>query len=129
VAARFEPHPLELLACASLVLDARGREPAQPLHPAGQLVARSLELLQAQQVRTAGAGGARRIRGRDEGEALREDPRQLALELGDLRAQRASRGALADVGLLFTGPFPAPRADRPPPPAARPAEESGTIDH
>ena len=39
VTARFELHPLQQLARATLVLDALGREPAQVLCSAGQVVA------------------------------------------------------------------------------------------
>jgi hypothetical protein len=78
---------------AALVLDALGREPAELLHPARQLIARPLELLQAEQAwphdgAVCGAGRA------DVREPAGHDRRQLALEPSDLRPQRAPRGAL-----------------------------------
>jgi hypothetical protein len=82
---------------AALVLGALGRQPAKLLHATGQLIARSLELLQAEQMRTdeglsCGAG-----RG-DEGKPLGDDRRELALEPCHLRPQRAPGGALALAG-------------------------------
>jgi hypothetical protein len=82
---------------AALVLGALAREPAKLLHAARQLVARSLELLQAEQTR-AGEDLRRGIRRGDEGKPLGDDRRELALELCDLPPQRAPRGALAVVG-------------------------------
>ena len=79
---------------AALVLGAPVGEPAELLHPRGQLIARALELTQAQQARP---GDSRRHRsGRlDVGKAVGDDRRQLALEPCHLRPQRLSRGALA----------------------------------
>jgi hypothetical protein len=79
---------------AALVLGALGRQPAELLDAAGQLIARALERLQAEQARTddVGACAARR---RDVREPRGHDRRKLALEPCDLRPQRAPRGALA----------------------------------
>jgi hypothetical protein len=54
IAARFELHPLQQLARATLVLEALGREPAQIMRVADQPVAQPLQLRQAQQARAAG---------------------------------------------------------------------------
>jgi hypothetical protein len=98
------------------VLVSLRRAPAQVLQATGQVVARLLELLEAENARAcrgaarigAGAardsgalaglrGGARRTRERrDVGESPGNDLRQLALEPSNLCAQRAARGALPD---------------------------------
>ena len=61
----------------------------------GEVVADALELLEAEQARAGvrdarGPGGQARIGGDDGGA-------EVALEVRDLRAQRAPRGALVDV--------------------------------
>jgi len=74
------------------MLAAAGRPPAQLRQAPGQPVACPLKLLEAHQPGPAGRG--RRLHGGDEREALRNDPRELGLELGDLRAQHGARGEL-----------------------------------
>jgi hypothetical protein len=99
VAARLEPHALELLPRTALVLAARAGGAAEFLQARRQPVALELELAEVGQARAA-APSARRGRGRDcrrsaqEGEALRERQRELALEPCDLRLQGGARGAL-----------------------------------
>jgi hypothetical protein len=74
------------------VLSSLLREPAQLLHLARQLIAQPLELLEAEQARAACRRAARD--GADVRKAVRDDRRQLALELCDLVAQRSPRGKL-----------------------------------
>jgi len=82
---------------------------AKLLQAPGQLVARALELPEAQQRRSGRRGRALTRRGdRQVREAGRDDRRQLVLEPRDLRAQRVARGALIDVALCVEwGPVPA----------------------
>jgi hypothetical protein len=87
---------------AALVLGALPREPAKLLHTPGQPVARSLELLQAEQA-WAGEDLLRGIRRGDEGKPLGDDRRELALEPRDLRPQRAPRRALAVASTVRGG--------------------------
>jgi len=81
---------------AALVLGAPVGEPAELLHPRGQLIARALELTQAQQARPDDR--LRHRAGRlDVGKAVGDDRRELALEPCDLVAQRTPRRTLARV--------------------------------
>jgi hypothetical protein len=94
------------------VLVALGNLPAHVLKLAGEPVAQQLEVLEAQQARTArrerrarwdvrGGVRVRRRNGANVRERARDQRRALALELRDLRAQRAARGGLVD---LLRGP-------------------------
>ena len=82
---------------AALVLGAPVRQPAELRDAAREPVARSLELLQAEQ---AGPDVALRCGHRrgDERKPLGDDRRVLVLEPCELGPQRAPRGALADLG-------------------------------
>jgi hypothetical protein len=106
VAARFEPHPFELLVRAALVRVARTDAPLEALELGGQRVARALERAQVEQprkaagnARTRGRGDIRRARRRDVREALGHDRRELTLEARDLLPQRAARRSLRVVAL------------------------------
>ena len=92
VAAGLEAHAFEQDAIALLELGALGDRRTRAAQAPGQIVAEALQLAQAQQPR-AGAAGHRpfRVGARIGGE---EGGGQLALELGDLLAQGASRRAL-----------------------------------
>jgi hypothetical protein len=90
VTSRFALHPLQQLARGCLQLGSRDGRPPRQLHPAGQLVARTLELLQVQQARSAANPMTTTVRTRvcrrgDVRKAVGDDLRQLALEPGDLR--------------------------------------------
>jgi hypothetical protein len=81
------------------VLGAVIGEPAQLVHAGRERVARALELAQAEQAAAAGRPrGARR--GRDVREGVRDDRRELALQVGDLPAQRHARGTLGRPAAL-----------------------------
>jgi len=101
VAARFELHALELLACATFVLGTRGHAGVQLLHARGKQVANALELAEVEQHRTAGARADGRDGGGNEGEAFGDDRGTLALQPGDLRPQRPPGGALVDPPAVF----------------------------
>ncbi len=82
----------------ALVRGACARQRAHVLHAAGERVALALKLREAEQARAAealGAGVARRV-GRDMREPCGDDLRQLALQPGDLPAQRAACRLLVD---------------------------------
>ena len=87
----------------------------------GQAVARALELLEVHQSGPAGRGA--RGAGRDEREALRDDPRELGLELGDLSAQHRAGGP---IGLCAA--VPARRMRRPGPGGEAPPRGNLAID-
>jgi hypothetical protein len=82
----------------ALVLGAPVREHANVLQAPGEPVALALELLEAQQSRSAeGFVGASACRvDRDVRKGGCDRLRELALELGDLRTQRAACGALVE---------------------------------
>jgi hypothetical protein len=75
------------------VLGARLRTPAQLPHPARELVAKRLQLLETQQARARGREHGRA--GADVGEAVGDDRGELTLQPRDLRPQRASGRLLA----------------------------------
>src|SRR4029077_7445024 len=111
----LELHPFEQLARVALVLVAVVHLPAHLLQLPCALVAQPLEMLEAQEARAAerreraGARGGdeaerRRGLGADVGERGRDQARTLALELGDLCAQRAPGGPLV---YLLRGPYAA----------------------
>jgi hypothetical protein len=69
------------------------------LQAPGERVAAALELLEAEQPRAdhrLEIGAARRVDA-DVREVRRDRPRQLTLEMRDLRAQRATRGTLVEL--------------------------------
>jgi hypothetical protein len=81
------------------VLGARARERVHVLQPPGERVASALELLEAKQTRSdrrLQISATRRVDG-DVRKVRRDRPRQLALEVRDLRAQRATRGTLVEL--------------------------------
>jgi hypothetical protein len=83
---------------AALVREACARQRAHVLHAAGERVALALQLREALQARAAEAltgGVARRIDG-DVREPRGDDLRQLALQAGDLSAQRPACRLLVD---------------------------------
>jgi hypothetical protein len=85
----LDQSPVFLLACRSL--GEVGADRAQPL---GEVVANALELSEAEDARTGEPGDRplESVAGVGGGEHLG----QLALELGDLVAQRPARGTLVD---------------------------------
>jgi hypothetical protein len=96
VAARLEPHALELLAGAALVLVALAHTRAQVLHARHELIAHLLERAEVEQPRGAARRAGRRRRHGEVGKALGDRRRQLVLEPRDLSPQRSARGALVD---------------------------------
>jgi hypothetical protein len=90
---------LQLLARASLALGALAHPRMQLLYSGRKPVADALELAQVQQHRTAGDPVAARRGRRDMREALGDDRTALALESGDLRAQRGPRSPLIELNL------------------------------
>jgi hypothetical protein len=95
VAAGVEPHALEQHAVALLEVRPLGDRGAGAVQALGEVVAQALQLAEAEQARAAATGdrpvGVRPRVGGEEGGG------QLALELGDLVAERATGGGL--VGL------------------------------
>ena len=81
------------------MLDAGVREAADILQPAGERVAAALELGEAEQPRAHARFelGSVRDGGRDVREERGDRLRQLALQMSDLRAQRASCRALVEL--------------------------------
>jgi hypothetical protein len=78
------------------VLDAGVREATDVLQPTGERVAAALELGEAEQPRTGARfelGSVRDRRREERGDRLR----QLALQMRDLRTQRASRRVLVEL--------------------------------
>ena len=105
VATRFELHPLQQLACATLVLDACCRKPAQVLHAAGQPVAQPLQLRQRQQTRTGRGFGPDlgKLRRGDVRERIGHDRRAFALEPADLPSQGVANVTLVDLRRTAAG--------------------------
>jgi hypothetical protein len=69
------------------------------LEPPGERIAAALELLEAEQPRADRRlvfGAARRVDG-DVRKVRRDRPRELALEMRDLCAQRTTRGTLVEL--------------------------------
>ena len=81
------------------MLDARVRHPAHVLQATGQRVALALELGQAEDPRAQSRcrASAERSVGGDVRKARRHSPRQLALQVRDLPAKRATGRALVEL--------------------------------
>jgi hypothetical protein len=105
MAARFELHALQQLACATLMLEALGRKPAQILRVAGQPVAQALQLRQRQQAWTADEIAPDLIehvsRRGDVRERIGDDRRAFALEPSDLPSQGPANLTLGGLHLRF----------------------------
>jgi hypothetical protein len=81
------------------VLDPSLCQPAHVLQATGQRVALALELGKTEDPRAEARSGARAERrvGGDVREERRDGPRQLALQVRDLRAKRAARRTLVEL--------------------------------
>jgi hypothetical protein len=92
MAPRFEVHRLQQRPRLALAGGTHGERGLGRVQAGGEVVAQHLELAQVQQARTAAArnGDVDRVRG----EAGDERGGEVALEPGDLVAQRAARGLL-----------------------------------
>lgn len=106
------PHPLELggaldhrgqqVAAGLLVVGATLQSQACIRDPVGKRVAQALEPAEVEDLRLSGRSGDT-VADLDPAEPLGDQPGQLALEPGDLRAQLRTGGALVDRGLERAG--------------------------